>query len=447
MKPSSSSSAQRIDLVDDQGLCTECGACWGVCPKANISITENEHGNLRFRRHNFSRCGDCHLCEEICPGMRVDFNQLHRDVFREQNHFERADADIGRYRNLYLGHAADQDFRHGGASGGVTTALLAKALQDENLDGVFVARMQKSDAGSPLSAKIYLAKNRDELLEGQQSKYTSVPMGKCLRNIIYQGKGKRYAFVGLGCHMQALRKAEGILPQLKKRIAIRVGLVCGHCMDRRGTRHLLDLVKAKEQNVHKIEYRSDRWPGNFKVTLLNGKTERIGQIDWTSYVMTLYEKDRCHFCTDPMNQLSDITTGDPWLNELSHEPGMNLIISRTEEGDQFLKSAIHEGQVMVTPTTEEKMVRSQRRSLYRKRYAIRAYMQIVKKMGKSVPVYSGQFDSRRLTWHEYREVIMLMVFRFFATRPMSRKLIAPCGRLFMDYMRRRREITGRMVLK
>jgi len=438
---------KNIDIVDDKNLCTECGACWGVCPKANIKITEDKNGKLRFLVDQPSRCGHCHLCIQVCPGMMVDFRQLNHDLFQKENRFDHANNDIGHYRSLYFGHAVSDLVRHGGASGGVTTALLAKALITFDLDGVFVTRMKKNTEGSPLSSEIYLARNENELLQAQQSKYTTVPMATCFRHIIYKGKGKRFAFVGLGCHMQALRKAERIIPKLKRRIILRVGLVCGHCMDRRGTRHLLDLLSVKEENVHKIEYRSDRWPGNFKVTLQNGDFRKIGQIDWTSYVMTLYERDRCHFCTDPMNQLSDIVTGDPWLNELSHEPGLNLIISRTETGDKFLSTAMTDGQITAVRTEKEKIVRSQRRSLYRKRYMIRAYMEIARWMGKSVPVYTGQFDHRPVTWREYREAMILIVFRTFSARLVFQKLITRCGRLFMKYMRNRRETAGRMVLK
>ncbi len=379
--------------------------------------------------------------------MTVDFQQLHEDVFNVDNRFAHADDDVGCYEGLYLGHAKDSKIRHGGASGGVTTALLAKAIDELNLDGVFVTRMQEDQEGSPLSAMVYLAKNKKELIQGQQSKYTTVPMATCFHDIIYKGKGKRFAFVGLGCHMQALRKAERIIPKLKSRIVLRVGLVCGHCMDRRGTRHLFDLLKVKEKNVRKVEYRSDQWPGNFKVTLQNGKTRKIGQIDWTSYVMTLYERDRCHYCTDPLNQLSDIATGDPWLNELSHEPGLNLIITRTKTGEQFLSNAIDQGQIVATRTEKDKVVRSQKRSLYRKRYMIRAYMEISKRMGHSVPTYTGQFDDRPITWREYREAIVLIVCRTVSAQPVFSKLMPRCGHMFMKYMRKRRNATGRMILK
>lgn len=436
-----------IDIVDDRNLCTECGACFGVCPKTNISINENENGILRFRVKDPSRCGNCRICIQVCPGMTVDFKQLHQDVFQTENCFVHANDDIGHYQDLYFGHAVNDHVRQGGASGGVTTALLAKVLADDDLDGVFVAKMKQNEEGSPLSTRVYLARNKEELLQGQQSKYATVPMATCLHHIIYEGKGKRFAFVGLGCHMQALRKAERIIPKLKRRIVLRLGLVCGHCMDKRGTRHLFNLLNVKEKNVQKIEYRSDRWPGNFKVTLSNGKTETIGQIDWTSYVMTLYEKHRCHFCTDPLNQLSDISTGDPWLNELAHEPGLNLVITRTKRGEQFFSSAVAEGTIAATRTQKDKIIRSQRRSLYRKRYMIRAYMNITKRLGRHVPAYTGQFDARPMTWREYREAIVLMFFRMLSAQPVFQTIITQSGRLFIKYMQKRRKKVGRMVLK
>lgn len=438
---------KNINVVDDRNLCTECGTCWGVCPKSNIIISNLKNGRLRFRVSEPSLCGRCKLCLQVCPGMNVDFTKLNNDVFKTHSKIENAIEDIGHYQNLYLGYALDEKVRFGGASGGITTALLAAAINTYHLDGVFVTKMNEKSHGSPLAANIYLAKNDKDLLAGQQSKYTTVPMGKCLRDIIYDGKGKRFAFVGLGCHMQALRKAEELIPVLKRRIIIRMGLVCGHCMDWRGTRHLFSLLKVKEKSVNRVEFRSDRWPGNFKVTLQNGNTRTIGQIDWTSYVMTLYEKHRCHFCTDPLNQLSDISTGDPWLNELAHEPGLNLVISRSKIGEELISKAVSGEKIVINSTNKEKIVRSQRRSLYRKKFMIRAYMHIAKLAGNSIPQYTGQFDSIPLTWREYREAIVLSFFRFLSDRPIFNRIITISGRTFMAYMRKRRKTAGRMVLK
>ncbi len=436
-----------INVVDDRRLCTECGACYGVCPKSNIAVSEDPNGILQFRVKDPSRCGRCALCIRVCPGMQVDFDQLNRDIFGSDNQIQNAQKDIGVYKRLFLGHALDDTIRRNGASGGVATALLAKALEDKLIDGVFVVRLNSGNEGYPLSAKLSFATNANQLFEGQQSKYTSVPMAKCLQDILYHGANQRYGFVGLGCHMQALRKAERLMPELKKRIRLRVGLVCGHCMDWRGTRHLLDLLDVKEADLQKIEYRSDRWPGNFKATLKDGTVRRIGQIDWTSYVMTLYEKHRCHFCTDPLNQFADIAVGDPWLNELSREPGLNLIISRTGIGDRFLSQAIGDNQLAVTETGLDKIVKSQRRSLYRKRCVIRAYIRMARIAGQATPEYIGQFDANPLTWREYREAIVLAVFRTLAAQPIFRRPLVLSGRQFIRYMRKRRVATGRMVLK
>jgi coenzyme F420 hydrogenase subunit beta len=150
---------KNINIVDDKKLCTECGTCWGVCPKSNITITDIPNGRLRFRVTQPSLCGQCRLCIQVCPGMFVDFTKLNRDAFNTTLKFENAEEDIGHFHHLYLGHALNEEMRRGGASGGMTTAVLAKALETYELDGVFVTRMNAKSDGSPLAANIFLAKN------------------------------------------------------------------------------------------------------------------------------------------------------------------------------------------------------------------------------------------------------------------------------------------------
>jgi hypothetical protein len=123
------------------------------------------------------------------------------------------------------------------------------------------------------------------------------------------------------------------------------------------------------------------------------------------------------------------------------------VISRSETGENILSKAVSDGQIALTLTQKEKIIRSQRRSLYRKRYVIRAYMNITKLFGGSVPTYTGQFDSRSLTWREYREAVVLIFFRFLSEQPIFQKILALGGRLFLSYMAQRRKATGKMVLK
>ena len=436
-----SAADQRINTVVAKGLCTECGTCHGICPKNNIRVARNRHGSFRYTVKNLEKCGRCHLCIDICPGEFVDFVDLYTSVFGDF-HTSATREPLGIYTDICLGQAADDGVHGGGATAGVTTALMIYALKKRIIDGVFVVQMGNADSGDPLEPNIYLARTPGEIIAGQQSKYTSVPMGHAFREIVYRYREINFGFIGLGCHIQALRKAEKLIPALKDRIALRVGLFCGHSMDKRGSLHLLRLVGALEDEVERIEYRYGAWPGSFSAFLKDGRRRDIGHIDWTGYVMTLYERDRCHFCTDPLNQLADISVGDPWVQELARCGGKNIVISRTETGRRILAGAVDEGILLTEAWNSTAALRSQMKTIYRKRHMIRAYMKLVGLGGQAVPMYQGQLTDEPLTAKDYVRAAQLEIARRIAKLELLKDVMPFAGKLFLRLKQQRLKRTS-----
>ena len=58
------------DKVIDQGLCTRCGTCVGICPVRAIATESSRHPIL------IDECIACGLCSACCPGANVDFPAL-----------------------------------------------------------------------------------------------------------------------------------------------------------------------------------------------------------------------------------------------------------------------------------------------------------------------------------------------------------------------------------
>ena len=419
---------KNIDFVNKNGLCTECGTCYGVCPRDNIVVTVDNVGQYSFKINDPQKCEGCHLCYTVCPGFEVDFQQLYTSIFPGSSDFH---AIIGHHSGIYLGYSVDDKVRSKAASGGVTSALLCYALETGKIEGVFVVRMQNADEGDPLSPKVYLATTKEEVLRAQQSKYITVPMNMCLREIIRDKSDKRYAFVGLACQMHGLRKAEQQIPRLRRKIVLRIGLICGHSMNRLGTRHLLRLVNARESDVEYIEYRAKQWPGNFLAKLKNGGEIMISHPDWTSYVLTAYEKWRCHFCPDPLCELADVSVGDPWLPQLRGERGYNLIISRTDCGVEFLEDAQKAGVIEAFKVDPHKVIESQGRSLYRKKHLISAYVKLAKLLRRPVPCYAGLKTPNNLSLRDYCEVVFLQAVRTLASKDQAQGLMPFLGKLFL----------------
>ncbi|HAL91924.1 MAG TPA: hypothetical protein DCM68_02730 [Verrucomicrobia bacterium] len=91
-------------------LCTRCGSCAGVCPVQAIGFDER-----RFPVLIPGRCISCGLCGKVCPGKEVRFGDLAEQVFGER--FGNPGFD-GHVEKTYVGYAADERLRSGGAGGG-----------------------------------------------------------------------------------------------------------------------------------------------------------------------------------------------------------------------------------------------------------------------------------------------------------------------------------------
>lgn len=422
---------KNIDFVNKRDLCTECGTCFGVCPKDNILVQTDEIGQFRFKAKEPKKCILCSICYDVCPGFEVDFDRLNTEVFSAPVDLDLPFSVIGHFTNTYIGHATDDQTRSQAASGGITSALLCYALETGKIDGVYVVRMKNATEGNPLSPEVYLATTKEQILMGQQSKYITIPMNECLRDIWKHGKGRKYAFVGIPCQLHGLRKAEQCLPKLRGRIVLRIGLFCGHTMNRLGTQHLLRMVNTDQKEVEHIEYRAKQWPGNFLVQLKDGTQKLIEHSHWTTYTLTLYEKWRCHFCTDPFNQLADISVGDPWIKELHGQEGQNVVIARTIEGTKFLDKAVYDSVIELSYLPTGKIIESGKRMIHRKKHLILAYMRIAAWIGRAVPEYSGFKKDQKLSFHDYYETICLELIRSIAARKRCQTLMLWFGRLYL----------------
>ena len=74
----------------------------------------------------------------------------------------------------------------------------------------------------------------------------------------------------------------------------------------------------------------------------------------------LFTPPRCRICHDKLNIFSDITLGDPWeMSGVDWEHGDNLILTRTEKGENLLISAVECGQVRISVADKEEMLRGQ----------------------------------------------------------------------------------------
>ena len=374
-----------ISRIIKGNLCAGCGTCVALCPTDAIQLAINEERGIYIPKLNEEKCNNCGICFEVCPGHEVDFKQLNLEIFGK----EPEDILIGNYLNCYIGHATDCDIRYNSASGGIVTQLLIFALEEGMIDGALVTRMKKD---KPLEPEPFIARTREEIIEASKSKYCPVPANIVLKEILNSEEGEKFAVVGLPCHIHGVRKAELINEKLREKIVLHIGIVCNHTPTFLATEFLLKKMRIEKEDVKKLDYRGEGWPGGMKITTKNGNEIFIPHFSsgyWGIVFNSFFFPMRCTLCNDKICGLSDVSFADAWMPELmkdnSNSAGISLVVSRTKISKEILDKAVLKERVELKEVSESVALQSQ--SLYPVKKRLNAQIKILRMFGKKVPVY------------------------------------------------------------
>lgn len=370
-----------ITDVPRLNLCTSCGTCAGICPTEALTMVESPKGTY-IPVLDESKCSDCDLCIDVCPGHSVDFKSLSLEIFLTLPE----DPLVGNVLNSYLAYSTNETLRARGQSGGLISSLLTFALGEKIIDGAVVTRMSRSN---PLRPETFIARSKEEVIEASKSKYCPVPAGAIIRTIL--ATEGRLAFVGIPCHIHGLRKAEEVNRRLKDKIKLHLGLFCDRTLNFHFQRHILFKAGVREVEVEGFTYRGKEWrgwPGDLEIQLKNGEKKYLPR-EWRMQVKPLFTPQRCHLCFDKLNQLADISFGDPWLPEFSSdEKGMSVVISRTRPGDNFILKATDANIIKCEKLPISEIVKGQR--LERKQLLSGKYLSASKILADGTPRYGVQ---------------------------------------------------------
>lgn len=370
-----------IDEVVKNKLCTNCGTCISSCPVGAISYKQGEN-NFEIRV-NKEKCKKCGLCLKVCPGLGVDFENLNKDIFEKDKRI-RHDSNLGYFRNCYLGYSRDENIRFQCSSGGATTSVLIYLLKNKIIDGALVTTM---DSHKPLISKPFIAYSEREIMEARGSKYTPAVLNQCLKEII-KSKKKKFAVVGLPCHIHGIRKFQKINPILKKKIKICLGIMCGEGVNFSGTSFILKQLKLKPNEVKKFQYRGDGWPGNMTAVKKNGQIKRVPFLQaFKTFTMGFFTFERCFLCTDLTNELADISFGDAWIPRLmKSKNGINFIITRTQIGQKLLNKV--RKYISYKPVNSGLIIESKKKRLFCKKESHKLLTIVAKFLRRGVPGYT-----------------------------------------------------------
>lgn len=409
-----------ISTVVQDNLCMGCGTCLSVCPTSAIELVRDGRRGCFVAAVNRQRCTSCGICFAVCPGHAVDLPRLSAECLPDTA----ADERIGSYVNCYLGHAVDRELRHQGSSGGMVTATLLHALENEMIDGALVVRMP---ADGRLTPRPYIARSAADIRDSARSLYCPVPANIALKQIL-KTPG-RFAVVGIPCHLHGIRKAQLVNKKLRRRIVLHLGLFCGWGTPFSGTDFVIQRLGLQRADVQSVAYRGRGWPGGFRITLKNGKTVFQSMQEGWDRDLSAFKVNRCMFCHDTTAELADISYGDAWLPEIaaSDTIGANLMVVRSRQGEDMLTRMHNAGHIKLKSVSKQR-VRDSQNDCQWKKTAISGRIQLARMLGRKVPDY-GQSVFAKPSLTQIRDACVQNIQMRLAARKSLWPLLRATSRL------------------
>lgn len=375
-----------ISKVVEDLLCTGCGTCESICPKDAIKLVKDNDNGIYLPHIEMSKCNKCKMCLKVCPGYEMNYNYFNIDLYGKIP----TNILVGNYNHCYTGYSENYNIRYNSSSGGLLTQLLIFALESNVIDGVLVTRMKRD---KPLEPEPFIAKTKEEIIEASTSKYCPVPANIMIKEILKNNT--KCAVVGLPCHINGIRKAESINKKLKDLIVLHFGLFCGYGINFAGTEILLKWLNLNMEDICKISYRGNGWPGAMVIEYNknNDNNIRIKSVPSPSYYGRFFldfgfSPKRCLLCTDLTCELSDVSFGDAWLSEYSNDKiGRSIVIARNEKGNTILQNAESNNKISLREVSVQKVLNSQKNPLYFKKKNVTARMLMMKNKDINIKEY------------------------------------------------------------
>jgi len=338
--------ATDIHQVIRHGLCNRCGSCVGL---SNGKITFSDRTGKYIPVIGEPIDDDTSkIIWHACSGKGFDFPEQRRIVFGS----EQANLFTGHYRNIYIGFATDEAIRLNSGSGGFISAILIWMLEKKMIEGAVVTRMS---AKEPWLAESFIATTKGEILQAAQSKYIITSVNEILPEMEnFEG---RLAYVGLPGQVQSIRLLQQAGHPSVSRIKYIFGPFYGNTLHFSSVKSFLRSFGIKDhREIDKLYFRYGEWPGNMRVELKDGRTFELPKFH-ANYLIPFHILRNSLLCTDLTNEYTDISGGDAWAPAYEERgKGFSMIISRSEQGEQFLRQMAEEGWLDLTPITEKEAV-------------------------------------------------------------------------------------------
>ncbi|WP_158084344.1 Coenzyme F420 hydrogenase/dehydrogenase, beta subunit C-terminal domain [Marispirochaeta aestuarii] len=315
---------------------------------------------------------------KVCPGICVpaQVNKISVDPL------------VGPVVKAWIGHAANQDVRRIGSSGGIITAISTYCLENDLIDYVAHTGM---DAAEPWKNCNVISQSSVEILQKAGSRYA--PSSPCEHFSVIRENKKKYVFVGKPCDVAALALTIKQQPELLECIPLVLSFFCAGVPATKSAFDLVnDFMDGRMENLQEVHYRGNGWPGEFRIKTKDLQNYNLYSYAESWHILQASRGLRCRLCADGMGDLADIACGDAWhLYKHDGNLGLSIVVARTKKGCSIVEDAIKDGYLVLREIKKDEILRSQGTDsgIINRRCAIWGRLFVLKLLGIPVTRFKG----------------------------------------------------------
>jgi len=370
----------KIESVVKNKLCISCGACTQI-DGSMVVMQEKSSGIYEpIVTDRVDKKFD-EAFNSICPGSGYDIEGIASNKFVDTSFV----PELGQFLSIGASSSLSDSLLERASSGGVMTTLALYMIESEFVSGVIVTKMVGS------RTKAFVAKNKDELISAQGSKYCPVASIDLEINLKEYPHG--LAFIGTPCQVAAI---EGLKTANQKdsnwvhQIKFTMANFCGGFRDLRETDLLIERSGFEKNEVSYFQYRGNGQPGE----MLIRSRDREKRLSYPEYARGtgIVKYKRCRYCIDATGELADASFGDAWIPRfLQSERSWSLFIARSKSAVELINALSKQDLVLNQSVELNELIKSQIGNIATKKYRQRARFLLAEILRIKVPTFN---DSR-----------------------------------------------------
>jgi coenzyme F420 hydrogenase subunit beta len=338
--------------VLDEGLCTGCGACVGLCPYQVI------YHDRTVQLHS------CDLedgkCYAFCPRTATDLTTLRKLLFEQED----LTPEIGAVKGYYFSQAVDPELRAVAQHGATVTALMQLALAEGLIDsGIISSRNQEFMQNG------VIINDREALLKNAGSKFTVSPTIAAFNQLVTEDKGK-VGVVATPCQALALAKMKLVKEDNPKidQLKLVIGLYCAWTLSAEKYTKLLIEKNIDLESITKMDIPAGK---NILEIFINNGTKSIPFDEVQGCI-----RESCQYCMDSTAEYADVSVGSArFAGSWEEVRQWNQLIVRTAKGMELVELAVKRGILEVREATVESLKELKDAAVRKKKEALKNIIQ------------------------------------------------------------------------